>query len=541
MGDYMKKIVSLILSAALTTTYALDVQVTAESDLSLWDKFIRYDLCITDYNSLTDEEKELCHFIFDTEQAAGDNIICERARRVLAGDDVGERITIEQLENAYGLRDYHSFYDHSGWLSYIDCVPDIIHLTYDRRQYEENDYNPPAEYWFNDERSGYVVFKPKSSADTVSSFEIYDKNDVLTETLPTMFECPMNDFRGEKEYMEEFGMVEKNGGWYYTKPDGTAVFAWCNYSGGRSAEKITEPFVIDSEVAGCPVTAIEQGAFAQSPFTEIVLPDTIETIEREAFMNCKYLETMNFPEGLKYIGIWAYMGCNSVTDLYIDCPELEIAKDAFYNLQSLKTAYINVNDIGERAVSLCKSLENVTLGDSVENIGYQAFSGDISLTDINIPNSVKTIGQEALVNFTSVTIPSTVKIIGTYPHKTAEVMTSGIAPPSPVRPLTDEPKCVFSDNCIIYGYTGTKAERYAEEWGLEFVPLEYTEGDANFDGKFTIADAVALQNYLIGRQETGLVYWKAADLCDDNRLDLFDMCLMRSSLTDSSQTPESVD
>ena len=145
---------------------------------------------------------------------------------------------------------------------------------------------------------------------------------------------------------------------------------------------------------------------------------------------------------------------------------------------------------------------------------------------------MKTIGQEALVNFNSVIIPPTVKIIGSYPHKTPEELLSGLQPPPPLRPLTDEPKCAFSDNCIIYGYTGTEAERYAEEWGLEFVPLEYTEGDANFDGEFSIADAVSIQNYLLGRQKTGLVYWKAADLCDDNRLDVFDMCLMRRLLVD---------
>ena len=42
-------------------------------------------MCITDYDSLTDEEKDLCHFIFDTERSADDTIICVRARKQLAG------------------------------------------------------------------------------------------------------------------------------------------------------------------------------------------------------------------------------------------------------------------------------------------------------------------------------------------------------------------------------------------------------------------------------------------------------------------------
>lgn len=527
----MKRGISLVISGFLVCSSVCLSNATAiTQDNSLWEKCLRYDLCITNYNSLTDEEKELCHFIFDTEQAAGDNIVCERARRTLAGDDVGERITIGQLKDAYGVWDYGSFYQtYYGWHSFIDCVPDVICLDLDRYASSYVWYNK-MEYWLDDERSSYMLYVEKANPDTQSRFEIYDGNDNLIETIPVKFDSPMIDFRGEKEYMEDFGMIEKNGGWYYTKPDGTAVFAWSNYSGGQSSEKITEPFVIESEINGFPVTAIEQGALAQSPFTEIVLPDLLKIIDGNAFMNCQYLEKINFPEGLEYIGERAFWNCNSITDLTLDCPNLVIAGGAFSELRGLKTANINARDICESAVSNCKCLESITLGDSVENIKYGAFGGNIRLTDINIPNNVKTIGQEALVNFTSVTIPPTVEIIGTYPHKTAEVMTSGIEPPPPVRPLTDKPKCAFNDNCIIYGYTGTEAERYAEEWRLEFVPLDYTEGDANFDGEFTIADAVSLQNYLLGRHETGLIYWKAADFCEDDQLNVLDLTLMKSAL-----------
>ena len=100
----MKKIFSWF-TAAICTFSIMSTNASYAEQIkdNLWEKFIKYDLCITDYRALTDEEKELCKFIFDTEQAANDNIICERARRILAGDDVGERITIEQLEDAYGI------------------------------------------------------------------------------------------------------------------------------------------------------------------------------------------------------------------------------------------------------------------------------------------------------------------------------------------------------------------------------------------------------------------------------------------------------
>lgn len=535
----MKKLLSAIVSGVLSFGNLPVLTGLAESQNSaLWEKFLRYDLCITDYNARSEEEKELCRFIFDTEQAANDNIVCERARRILAGDDVGERITLEQLESAYGLWDSQSVYNNvymwhtitvdgqsksssyhnGGWQAYIDRVPDVIRL--------EPEFC--MEYWLDDVRSNYVVFQEKYSPDTIHQFVVYDKDDEPIQTIPSVFDCAMKDFRGDAEYMEQFGLIEKNGGWYYTKPDGTAVFAWSNYSGGQSLEKITEPFVIESEINGCPVTAIERGALAQSPFTEIVLPDLLKIIDGNAFMNCQYLEKINFPEGLEYIGERAFWNCNSITDLTLDCPNLVIAGGAFSELRGLKTANINARDICESAVSNCKCLESITLGDSVENIKYGAFGGNIRLTDINIPNNVKTIGQEALVNFTSVTIPPTVEIIGTYPHKTAEVMTSGIEPPPPVRPLTDKPKCAFNDNCIIYGYTDTEAERYAKEWDLEFSAMEYTAGDVNFDGVFSIADVIAFQKWLTEGKEP--VYWKAADYHQDNRLTASDFTLMKRAL-----------
>ncbi len=55
-------------------------------------------------------------------------------------------------------------------------------------------------------------------------------------------------------------------------------------------------------------------------------------------------------------------------------------------------------------------------------------------------------------------------------------------------------------------------------------------GDVNMDGNFDIADVVLLQKWLLAVPDTKLTDWKAADLCEDNRLDVFDLCLMRRKL-----------
>lgn len=52
-------------------------------------------------------------------------------------------------------------------------------------------------------------------------------------------------------------------------------------------------------------------------------------------------------------------------------------------------------------------------------------------------------------------------------------------------------------------------------------------GDINNDGEMTIADAVILQKWLLSTPDVELVNWKSADLCEDNRIDVFDMIEMR--------------
>ena len=57
-----------------------------------------------------------------------------------------------------------------------------------------------------------------------------------------------------------------------------------------------------------------------------------------------------------------------------------------------------------------------------------------------------------------------------------------------------------------------------------------TKGDINADGKFNVSDAVILQKWLLAVPNTKLADWKAADLCEDDRLDAFDMIEMRKLL-----------
>jgi len=65
---------------------------------------------------------------------------------------------------------------------------------------------------------------------------------------------------------------------------------------------------------------------------------------------------------------------------------------------------------------------------------------------------------------------------------------------------------------------------------LEFTPLGM--GDINADGNFNVADVVALQKWLLCAKgaEKSIVEWKAGNFVDDDRLDAFDLSLMKRAL-----------
>lgn len=63
-------------------------------------------------------------------------------------------------------------------------------------------------------------------------------------------------------------------------------------------------------------------------------------------------------------------------------------------------------------------------------------------------------------------------------------------------------------------------------------PFETVEGDVNNDGTFTIADVVLLQKWILTKPDATLKNWKAGDLCEDNIINVFDLCLMKQNIID---------
>ena len=522
-------------------------------DYTLWDKFLKYDLCITDYDSLTEEEKELCHFIFETEQGTDETIICERARRTLAHDDnIGERVTLEQLEGAYGIWDNYSPFKY-GEQGYIHCVPDIKQL---------DGWSAYNEYWLDDNGDMTVKFTGENYSTNEGEFKVsgyFDEEDLdvysdieadyfakqnngrykISFTLPIRKMPKFKyEIRDDNEYFVSDEYIERDGDYYFILSDNTAVFVKSKYSTRSlrgNPEPITESFVVPDEIDGYPVVAIEAGAFQFAPVTKVVLPKTIKFIDSWAFDGCIHLDEITLPERLEYIGIYAFSG-TALEKIELNYPNISILPNTFDGCDKLTDATLNVKSIDTMAFFNCESLRNIAFGDSVEKISSQAFMNCGAIENINFPASLKAIGTgafKAFYNFgtgiKSITIPPTVEIIGALPRQHGIGATSGMDIPAS-HPLTDESECAFDPDCTINGWYGTEAHSYALSNNLKFNPMdELLYGDANGDNEIGVADAVALQKYLLRNETVGY----EADLNKDGRIDSFDMIAMRKMLVEN--------
>ncbi len=119
--------------------------------------------------------------------------------------------------------------------------------------------------------------------------------------------------------------------------------------------------VIPESINGFRVSAIgaPKNTEVNSTLSSIVFPETIQTIEKSAFINCIGLTEVNFPKGLVYINERAFKGCSSIKELHLPEGISEIGEEAFMNCSALVYAYLpnSVSAIGSSAFEGCPSLE----------------------------------------------------------------------------------------------------------------------------------------------------------------------------------------
>lgn len=133
-------------------------------------------------------------------------------------------------------------------------------------------------------------------------------------------------------------------------------------------------------------TTIGQKAFQKGQIEDVYIPDSITTIEDDAFSDCKRLQTITLPDSITTIGSNCFEGCCNLKEVVLPHSLEAIRMRVFKNCMRLKNVYIpeNVQYIDIAAFSGCTSLTSVVIPCQAI-IESSAFQGCSSLTAISLP------------------------------------------------------------------------------------------------------------------------------------------------------------
>ena len=254
------------------------------------------------------------------------------------------------------------------------------------------------------------------------------------------------------------------------------------------------------------VTTIETRAFRDcTGLKKVVIPSSVTTIGPIAFMDCRSLSAVQLPPNLKTLGAWAFYNCDSITEICIPAhitsiPELTfteaydymnypltIHNEVFRACDNLtKVTFAKGIQTIPTVLNYCTSLKEVEIPDTVVTINNSAFENCTSLKKVTFPDSLGKIGSSAFCNCSSlkkVTLNQTLKTLETKAFANCSSLESIVVPDS----LEMISSGVFS------GCTSLKSAKLPD--GLSAVPTS-TFANCTSLTEFKIpANAVGIGNY----------------------------------------------
>lgn len=123
------------------------------------------------------------------------------------------------------------------------------------------------------------------------------------------------------------------------------------------------------------VTRIRKRAFARSKISKVIFPDSMVSLQNEAFYGCEYLTEIDFGHGIEQIGANVFSGC-SMKKLVFPPQVKEIGINAFFS---------------------CGKLKEVSFNEGLKTIQCGAFRNCPKLTEIHLPASIKKMGPDAFL------------------------------------------------------------------------------------------------------------------------------------------------
>ncbi len=133
---------------------------------------------------------------------------------------------------------------------------------------------------------------------------------------------------------------------------------------------------------------------------QILLPDSLTSIERCAFYGCSNLTKITIPDSVSFDGYMIFYKCTNLTEIRIPENATEIGDFAFYQCSSLSGSIIipeGVEYFGINCFDGCSSLSEVKILNGPSSIGNSTFKNCSNLSSVSIPSSVKLIGCGSFV------------------------------------------------------------------------------------------------------------------------------------------------
>lgn len=148
----------------------------------------------------------------------------------------------------------------------------------------------------------------------------------------------------------------------------------------------------------CDHVTLEDGAFQGCyGLRSAFLPPNLTTIPANLFYYCHNLGFVKLPKNLTRIEKNAFGSCFQLKNIALPPTLTHLGEAAFSQCRTLEEIAIptTVTEIAPHLFSGCKSLTTVTLHDQISAIGAGAFDGCQRLTAVDIPPSVVKIGENA--------------------------------------------------------------------------------------------------------------------------------------------------
>ena len=154
--------------------------------------------------------------------------------------------------------------------------------------------------------------------------------------------------------------------------------------------------LVELDISGMTVTSIPSSAFSDRwGLEKIILPKKLEAIGNHAFSGTG-LKEIELPESLTTLDYNAFSYCASLSSVKIPGKVERISPYSFYkcsNLQKVELAE-GIKFIDNQAFYYCDRLQSINFPSTLTSIGYEAFR-ETDLSEVNIPGSVENIGSNA--------------------------------------------------------------------------------------------------------------------------------------------------